>query len=122
MSSGRFKKDGKYELDNGDIAKCRVQPETLNLTLNSVANGEPTGSVNVRGSAAVSRGRRAFGVNCRLVRIRFTSTLPNGYAADEVIALPWLKKSSFDALPDGATGTYLGNPVILVGRTAESIK
>jgi hypothetical protein len=122
VSAGRFKKDGKYELDNGEVAKCRIQPETLNLTLNSVTNSEPTGTVNVRGSAAVSRGRRTFGVNCRLVRIRFTSTLPEGYAQDEVIALPWLRKSSFDALPDSATGTYLGNPVILVGRTSETIK
>lgn len=120
MSSGPFQRSF-YELNNGEIASIRVQPETLALSLGGGANTAPAGPATVPGSAVVSRGRRAAGINARLVRIQF-DTPPTGYKADSVIQLPWLQDTTFDNLQTGDTGTYLGTPVTLIGKTAEAIR
>ena len=121
MSAGRFDQTF-YELNNGDIAAIAVQPETLLLTLGGSANSAPTGPADLPCSAVVSRGRRSKGINARLVRITFTAAPPSGYAEGEVITLPWLRPSTFDALAPNATGTYLATAVRLVGTTAEKVR
>lgn len=120
MSSGPFQRTF-YELNNGEIAAIRVQPETLALTLGGTANAAPAGPASVPSSAVVSRGRRSRGINARLVRIVF-DTPPAGYKADSVITLPWLQDTSFDNLEPNDTGTYLGSAVTLIGKTAEAVR
>ena len=107
MSAGAFERS-RYETDNGDIARIRVQPETLALTLNGGANGAPAGAVDIPGSARVSAGRRALGINARLVRLAWSAAAPSGYDPDGIITLPWLQQATFAALIPGQTGTYLG--------------
>lgn len=121
MSAGRFD-DAFYELDGGLIAPIKVQPETLALTLGGSANATATGPADIPCSAVVSRGRRSKGINARLVRVTFTAAPPTGYAENEVIALPWLVPSTFNALNPGDTGTYLATAVRLVGKTGEDVK
>lgn len=120
MSAGPFERSF-YELENGEIAKIRVQPETIALTIGGVANAAATGPASVPGSAVVSRGRRAKGINARLVRISFP-TPPSGYKANSPIALPWLAEGTFADLEVDDTGTYLGQACVLVGKTGESIR
>ena len=116
-----------YENQLGVIHPIRVQPETLTLTLDGVANAAPTGSIAVGvPSAKVSGSRRAIGVNARLVRFRITdATPPPGYAANSIISLPVLTISAFQSYGKAQTGTYTLNgtdyAVAFVGKTPETI-
>lgn len=120
MSAGAFVRS-TYQLDNASNAAIRIQPETLALTLGGVANTAPGGAITVPGSASVSRGNRANGINARTVTIVF-DTPPAGYKANSPIRLPWLASVSFASLVTGATGTYLGSPVTLIGKSPERIR
>lgn len=120
MSSGPFLRS-KYTLDSGDIAPIRVQPETVALSIGGSANAAPTGATTTQGSAVVSRGKRAKGINARTVTIVFDSP-PTGYKADSPIRLPWLNPTTFTSLAVGATGTYLGASVTLVGKSPEQVR
>jgi hypothetical protein len=111
----------KYSCNNGDIRAISVQPETLTLTLNSVANAAPTGTVDTKGRAKVSGSRRSYGAHARKVTIRLTAAGPSGEVGS-IISLPWLSFGTFEALPESATGTYNTSACILVGTTPEKIK
>lgn len=121
MSSGRFEVS-TYEMDDGNIIKIRVQPETLAADLGTV-NAAPVGAVSVPNlSAKVSGSKRSIGVNARTVTVRFTSTLPDDYSGDDISGIPVLVKATFDAINKGlSTGTYLGQPVTIVGKSAEVV-
>lgn len=125
MSAGGFTTT-KYEAEGGAIWRIRVQPETLDLQIGSgggsIDNDPPTAglsgnlpTVNVGGS------RRRYGVHARGVRVRFTGTPPAGYKSGTSIFLPILQEDNFDAIPRGATGTYLGVAIEVVGKVAEAI-
>lgn len=126
MSAGDYT-DGLYETDVGKITTIRIQPETLSLTLNTVANAAPTGPPETGvPSAKVSGGRREFGINARLVRVRFTGTLPPGYSGGKsIITLPVLQPSVFAGYAKGQTGTYTlegtAYDIAFVGKTPESV-
>lgn len=126
MSAGAFLNTG-YETNIGVIHPIKIQPETLTLTLNSVANEAPTTPIALSvPSAKVSGSRRAIGVNARLVRIRITATTPPpGYVVGGVITLPVLTQVAFAAYGKGTTGTYTLNgtayAVEFVGKTPETI-
>lgn len=122
MSAGAFE-NSRYEDENLNIRRIRVQPETLLLEINSTVNAAPAGALDSGyASAQVSQGRRSLGCNARLVRVKFSGTPPTGYKPDSVISLPWLSQSTFAALQPGQTGTYLSSAIELVGKTAESIR
>lgn len=115
-----------YESGGGLFFPISIQPETLTLTLNSVVNAAPANPAGAGlPSATVSRGRRANGVNARLVRIKFTGTPPAGYKADSPIALPVLQAAAYAAYGKGQTGTYNLNgtdfAVEFVGKTPETV-
>lgn len=115
-----------YDSDGGNSFNIRIQPETLTLTLATVANAAGSGTPAAGlPSAKVSGGRRSIGVNARLIRIRFTGTLPPGYKMDGIIALPVLQQSVFNGYAKGQTGTYTLNTtdydVVAVGKTPETI-
>lgn len=116
-----------YENGAGVIHPIRIQPETLSVTLNSIANAAPTTAIasNVP-SAKVSGGRRSIGINARLVRIRITAaTPPPGYKVGSPIALPVLTQTAFAAYGKGQTGTYTLNgtsyDIEFAGKTPETI-
>lgn len=123
MSAGNFV-DGKYEDNDGNIYDCRIQPETLDLTINSQQNILPAGAVDQALSARMTGSRRRYGARARSVRVRFTATPPEGYAADSIIELPIFRPDRFNAMKavKKATGTYLGTAIVAVGYTNESIK
>jgi hypothetical protein len=121
MSSGAFQ-SAKYQANNGDIYECRVQPETLALTLNAVANDEPSGDINMSTTARTRGSRRRFGVTARTVTLRWTGSPPTGYKDDELIYVPVMQSSTFDAYDRGQTGTYLGAGVQFVSKTNEQLR
>lgn len=126
MSSGGFS-TSVYESNSGLFFPIRIQPETLTLTLNSQANAAPANTPGAGlPSAVISRGRRSFGVNARLVRVRTPATGgdPN-YVPLGIISLPVLQASVYAAYGKGQTGTYEINgssiAVQFVGKTPETI-
>lgn len=120
MSAGAFQIEA-YETDPGTIHAIRVQPETLAATIGGTANAAATGAIVGLGSASVSRGRRANGINARLVRLRFTGTPPTGYLENGTVTIPALTPEFYDAAIRGATGSYLGVAVEVSGRSPETI-
>lgn len=123
MSAGSFD-TAFYELsaDNGGyIMRCRVQPETLAAEIDSVANAGAEGPADAPGSATISQGRRSAGVNMRYVTLGWTAAPPAGYSGDPV-RIPVLTPTTFAAWTLGATGTYLGAAVEVLGRVGETVK
>ena len=120
MSNGPFTFTN-YEKNDGIIVAIRVQPETLGLTLNAVANDAPTG-VPADGypSAQTSQSRRAIGINARRVTCVYTDAA-TGDLPGLRITLPWLQLATFNALPKNATGTYDGQPVRLANTLGEEV-
>lgn len=124
MSAGLFSRS-KYQAVYGtgnNIHPIQVQPETLALTIDGVANAAPTGALNQSVSASVSRGRRAVGLNANLVRIKFSGAVPDGYKTDGVISLPMLAPAIRVKAIRGAAGTYLTLPIEVVGVSAETVR
>lgn len=120
MSAGAFQVS-KYETDAGAIHPIRVQPETLAAAIGETANTAPDGETDGEGSASVGRGRRANGINARLVRLKFGNTPPAGYLANGTTTIPALTPEFYDAATRGATGTYLGAAVTVSGRSPETV-
>jgi len=114
----------RYVLDAGNgggIAGCRIQPETLAATINSVTNAATTDPTTLPASAKVSKTNREFGVGMRTVTLEFTGALPDGYSGDPV-RIPVMQPATFAAWTIGQTGTYLSSPVVVVGRSPESVR
>ena len=120
MSNGPFTFTN-YETNQGNIVGIRVQPETLTLTLNAVANEAPTGTpADGFPSAQTSQSRRAIGINARRVTCVYTAAA-TGDLPGLRITLPWLQLATFNALPRNATGTYGTEPVRLANTLGEEI-
>jgi hypothetical protein len=127
MSQGAFQ-NAKYQdsKDPGNIRSIKIQPETLTLTVDGVANTQPSGALNSYPRATVSAGRRSNGVNARLVSFKFTGTVPAGYKAGASLTLPWLTATTFGDVSEGMAGTYapLGTAVAIevTGVSPERVK
>jgi hypothetical protein len=123
MSAGSFVPT-KYQAsdENGSgIYGIRVQPETLALTINSVANDPPAGAITSRVAARTSGSRRAYGVHASKVTFRFV-TAPAGYKQDSPISLPLLNVDIREQAVFGQAGVYLGVAIVVIGKSSEVIR
>lgn len=119
MSAGAFILS-RYQADNGDIHPIRIQPETALANVGGV-NSPPAGAADVAVFARTGGGKREYAKKARSVSVRFTGAAPDGYAPNTTLRIPILTSSIFDdIIPGGTTGTYLGSPVIVIGKQAES--
>lgn len=121
MSAGPFVYS-KYELDNGEVARIRVQPETISASLGVGANTAPSGSISIPGTVRVSNGNRSFGIKPRMVGLRFSATGAGGYTEGSILRIPVLSSARYDAITVGDTGTYLGAAVEIVGKYPERVR
>lgn len=126
MSAGSFVRVAYQASYNvAAIHPIRVQPETLQLSVTiggtAVVNTAAAGAITTPAGVRVSAGRRSRGVNARLIRIRFSGVTPDGYQANSTITLPALNAALLGA-PNGATGTYLGQPIVVVGTSPETVR
>ena len=124
MSAGAFTKS-KYQAtaDNGGgIYSVTIQPETLACTIATVVNAAPTAAVDQKVSARVGGGKRKIGMNCATISMRFTGTLPEGYKSGGILVIPALTTAFRTAAAVGATGTYLGEAVVVIGRSPERVR
>lgn len=120
MSQGFFI-DTRYEADNGSIYPIRVQPETITLVVGGTINAPPAGAIDQFSSARVSGGRRRIGVKARQIRFVFVGAAPDGYEDGSILTLPILTRALYNAIPTtGATGTYLGSTIRVVGKSSQA--
>lgn len=120
MSAGAFE-ISKYQTNEGNVHPIRIQPETLAAAIGATTNAAPAAEADGEGSASVSKGRRANGINARLVRLRFTAAPPAGYQANGTITIPALLPAFYDAAKKGAEATYLGTACVVSGRSPETV-
>ena len=109
MSSGVFE-TSKYETNQGNIAPCRVQPETLTATIGGTANDAPAGSVTAGFPSANMRGGRTEnGITARKIRIGIPTggTPPTDYSGDPLY-IPVMTEALWDAASKGDVVVYLG--------------
>lgn len=112
MSAGAFTKT-VYQTDAGLLVPVRVQPETLSISFTGAGSNAPAqGPSQVAGTYNLNlNNRRRKPFSARYVAVKFTGTLPDGYAANQILKIPILTLALFVALVDGTTGTYLGQQV-----------
>ena len=126
MSAGPFE-DGRYDDGLGHVYGCRVQPETKQLTLDSVANAYPIGTVtpNLPTIEISKRGSRGFGVFPRTVTIRLTADGTGAYAEyrqGNVYEIPVFTAAAWNGYAKTQTGTYLGIACVFVSKGSQEIK
>lgn len=122
MSAGEFE-IGRYESNEVEaIMPVKVQPETLLLFVAGTVNAIPTAPTNIPLFAQVTKNRNAYGVGCRSVTVKWTGEPPEGYKPGESLRIPVMTVAAYTAYKPGATGNYLGSPVTVVSRTAESAR
>lgn len=121
MSAGAFTLT-KYQSDTNGIYRCRVQPETLAMEVDGVANAAPLGDVDQFVSAKVTKSKRSIGMGCRAVAIRFTGTVPSGYKVGGIILVPVLTSALFNSITPASDITYLTLPAEVVYIRPETRK
>lgn len=127
MSGGSFIVVGyTASYNNANIHPIRIQPETeaLTITIGGAAvvnSGEDAGNITNPISAVVSRGKRSRGLNARTITIEFTSAAPTGYLVGSPITIAAVNPDLLTA-PAGATGTYLGQSIRVIGTSPETAR
>lgn len=114
MSAGVFNRSF-YELDNGEICRCRVQPETEALFAGAAGPATQSGSARLAGS------RRTFGVNARYISAEWNGAPPTGYDPNGVLRIPVLTPADYNGVELGDDLTYLGGTITVIGKTGEKI-
>lgn len=123
MSAGPFLTDAWYQNDRGDIMPCQIQPETAALVIGTTTNTIPAGPADLPISARMNGKANRFSIRARYVRLAWTGAQPTGYKAGGQVRVPVLTPAAYDAYRlagRGATGTYLGSGVRIVGFKAEN--
>lgn len=118
MSAGAFV-ISKYEDSEGEIYPCRVQPETLALTVDTTANAAPTGANTQRLFARMRGSKRAYGLVARQIRISWSGAPPTGYKAGETLTIPIMQAVTFAGINIGDTGSYLETAFTVQSKISE---
>jgi len=122
MSAGAFE-NGRYQLDNGDVARCRAQPESKALAYSSATNAYTTDAVTRPGRVRLRQSKRSFGVIARSITVRLPATgQPTGYKPGSLLTIPIFTTAFYDALALAEEVTYLGVNCELVSRSPEIIR
>ena len=124
MSAGNFT-SAVYANNEGTLFPARVQPETLQLTLNSVTNDTAPGTAPAGNpSVLISGTRRATGVIARKVNVRLTADGTGNkdeYREGTNHSIPVFQESIYNGYARNQTGTYLGIACICTGKTPEYV-
>lgn len=124
MSTGKFDY-AKYETNDGLVVPVKIQPETLTLTLNSVANAQGSGSLTpFLPSARVGGSKKQIGINARTVTVRLTADGAGenaGMKSGSLIRLPVFLPATYAAYSKGDVGTYKGIACEYAGHSAENV-
>jgi len=108
------------------VYRIRVQPETTGLSVNVLGtatvnqSGLAIEAVNQTSFMRVSGSRRSRGIKAASIRFRFVdaSAVPGNYLQGSLLTLPVLNPAILGA-GEGATGTYLGQAIIVAGTSSQ---
>lgn len=122
MSAGIFE-NGRYGQRTGtNIWPCKAQPESKELTLNSVANDYPAGAVTAGlPRIKLRKTRREFGLPVRTVTVQLTANGTGAtadYLSGTLQTIPVFTQAAYDSYDEGQTGTYLGIACEFVGKSS----
>lgn len=120
MSAGRFVSTF-YLSDSVDVHACRIQPETASLTIEGEGNAAPDGPPTSVFWVRMNQGARTWGLRPRAVMLEWQSDPPDGYKPGTRFEVNCLNPVIFNVATIGATGTYLGTTVNVVGKRAERV-
>ena len=127
MSAGKFDLDGKYESDEGNVYRCRPQPETKAMAINTSINAYPAGSITAGlGSITLTKSKRSLGVIPRTVTVRLTADGTGstgdyeGDGTSHVVVV--FDPVKFTGYAIGETGTYLGIACVLDFKSPEVLR
>jgi len=127
MSAGKFDLAGKYESDEGNVYRCRPQPETKGLTLATNANAYPTGAITAGlGSITLTKSKRSLGVIPRTVTVRLTADGTGdqgdyeGEGTSHVVVV--FNPTVYAGYAIGDVGTYLGIACVLDFKQPEVLR
>lgn len=123
MSAGSFVESTYASGDGSQIHRCRIQPETLGLTIGGTANTAPAGAVNNAKGVRMTGGRSRLTIGARGVGIRFETEGDAGYEVGSTTYVPWLNPATFYGVlePQNQTGTYNGATVTVIGNRPERL-
>lgn len=122
MSAGNFifSRYRATSLPGDPVMIARIQPETQDLVLGGASNEPGGATVTLPLRVNISGGNNALGVKPRTVSLRWISDIPPGYSPNGVLRVPILSEALWEAVDPGiTTGTYLGQPVRVVGKSPE---
>jgi len=127
VSAGKFDLDGKYESDEGNVYRCRPQPETKAMAINTSINAYPAGSITAGlGSITLTKSKRSLGVIPRTVTVRLTADGTGstgdyeGDGTSHVVVV--FDPVKFTGYAIGETGTYLGIACVLDFKSPEVLR
>lgn len=125
MSAGVFT-DSRYKSDDNLVFPVRVQPETLQLVLDTATNTATSDDVGAGLPTLVTRkSRKGFGVHPRFVTIKLTADGAGAkadYKEGTQHRVPILQKAMWQSLVKGDVGTYLGIACEVVSKTPELLR
>lgn len=107
-------------LAGNPIMPIRIQPETQDMVLGGAANAPGGATVTLPLRVNVSGGNNSLGVKPRTVTLRWVAGNPAGYSPNGRLRVPILSQILWEAIDPGiTTGTYLGEQVLVVGKSPE---
>lgn len=121
MSAGSFV-IRYYEADSGEIHAIKQQPESAVFSIDGTPNTIPAGPATSPFWAKTSRGAKEYGLRPRKLRIQFVAGQePTGYANCGVLEVVVYTQANYNSAILGGSGTYLGAPILILGRVPEDI-
>jgi len=122
MSAGKFT-NSRYETNDGNVVGCRVQPETLTMTIGGTANAATGDPINIGFPSALMRGGRTeIGIVARKVRIGLPdgNPAPEGYSGD-ALYVPVMTELLWASAQKGDPVQYLGSTWEILSKVPEFI-
>lgn len=123
MSAGPFI-ETTYESNQGTLYPARVQQETLDMTIDGVANSPAAGPIPAGVPSANMRGsRRQNGITARSVSLKLPPNAPppTGYTGDNLV-VPVLTASLWAAISRSSTVVYLDTTWRVAGTQPEEVR
>jgi len=123
MSQGAFVIVGYRRDSGGTTHSIRIQPETLALRIGGTLNLSSS-FARISPSALADPTRSRAGIYARMLHFKFApGQTPEGYSPGGTHSLPWLiDNGAFRGVVRGSTGSYLGRPVVFVGKSLEVVR
>lgn len=113
-----------YETDSSPrlVVKANVEQSTIDFRVDNAGVNSPLSAVaDLDITAYMGAERTGYGIHARGVSIVWVGPAPTGYKQDGLIFIPMLRLVRYRRAMIGATGEYLGESVLVVGKRPETI-